>query len=206
MCWEETMMNRASVCLVLVTVTGGCIDLDPQLDPTRFYVLPEPAPIESRGTLKTLKVGLLSVEVPDYLKSSKMVVRMGESEITYSEFSRWAEDLDQGIARVLYAHLAIQLPQAEISRFPWPDRTELDYRVKIRLARFEGVGDGGVAVHAEWSVAAEGGEIVDSGDFRFDGKWNGTRYEKLVGELGVGLARLSGKIGLAILEVADSVE
>ena len=202
----DLLKNRGLVYVAVVALTGGCINLDPQLDPTRFYVLPEPTSIDSEGTLRTLKVGLLSIEVPGYLKSSKMVIRKGESELTYSEYNRWAEDLDQGIGRVLQANLANRLPEVEFSRFPWPDRTELDYRVKIRFSGFEGDRNGGVALQAEWSLSSEDGEVVDTGNFHFEGSWNGTRYEKLVGELRVGLARLSGEIGLAISDAVGPGE
>tara|TARA_Y100000588_G_C14280492_1_gene936850 strand:- start:11747 stop:12310 length:564 start_codon:yes stop_codon:yes gene_type:complete len=184
-------------------MTGGCIDLDPKLDPTRFYVLTEPTPIKASGILKTLNVGLLIIEMPDYLKTSKIVLRREGSEITYSEFNRWAEDLEQGIARVLYSHLANKLPGVKISRFPWSAPTELDYRVKIRLTRFDGVRGGLVAIHAGWSIVGKGGETVDSGDFRFNGMWNGTKYGTLVSELGTGLAQLSDEIGVAISKVSD---
>ena len=198
-------MYRTSVWVALLSMTGGCIDLDPKLDPTRFYVLSEPAPIEASGILKTLNVGLLIIEMPDYLKTSKIVLRRGGNEITYSEFNRWAEDLEQGITRVLYAHLANKLPGVEILRFPLSDPTELDYRVKIRLTRFEGVRGGLVAIHAGWSIVGKGGETVDSGDFRFNGMWNGTKYGTLVSELGTGLAQLSGEIGVALSKVPDPV-
>lgn len=180
--------------------------MDPKLDPTRFYVLSEPAPIEVKGSLKTLKVGLLMIEMADYLKTSKIVLRRRENEITYSEFNRWAEDLDQGIARVLYAHLANKLPGVEISRFPWANRTDLDYQIKVRLTRFEGVRGGLVVINAGWFIVGTAGETVDSGNFKFNGMWNGTQYGILVSELGTGLAQLSGEIGVAVSNVYDSVK
>jgi len=94
--------------LLLGVITAGalssCSFLQPNADPTKFYVLTTPnAPSQSTnaGQFARWKIGLRSIEMPAYLQTKLMVVRTGTNEIHFVEFDRWAEPLDEGISRVM---------------------------------------------------------------------------------------------------------
>lgn len=84
----------------------GCVNLEPAHDPTRHFRLSSLATgTGSPPPKETLSLVILPVNVPDYLKRSNFVLRKNSEELTFSEFDRWAEPVENGIARVLFENL-----------------------------------------------------------------------------------------------------
>ena len=140
----------------------GCSFLQPHADPTRFYVLTAPNISSERmaeGDCKQLKIGLKPVEMPAYLRGRLMVVRTGTNEIHFSEFERWAEPLDQGIARVMKQALGTSTNVASVTLNSHGD-DRLDYEVEIRVVACEGVrgekGNSSIRFTATWEVSGLG--------------------------------------------------
>ena len=130
-----TRPNHPLMVIAAAFFVGGCSFLRPHDDPTRFYVLTVPSAVAGRfpdpGT-ERLKLALKPVEVPAYLRSKSMVVRLGTNEIHFAEFDRWAEPLDEGIGRVMKEALGSAGNIQAVSLNSRGEAT-LDWEVAIRV-------------------------------------------------------------------------
>jgi uncharacterized lipoprotein YmbA len=124
----------------------GCSILPaPKADAARFYTLGEKAstaaPAPSAPVAGALRLGLARVELPAYLQNRAMAVRAG-SEIRYEQNHRWAEPLDEAVARVVRASLLVSPKVAAVFPAPFPIESPRDYDVTVRVLRCEGMGGG----------------------------------------------------------------
>lgn len=188
--------------VLFIIATGGCINLDPQEDPTRIFVLKEISPMGSSGSEKTLSVGIRRINLPAYLNSSKIVIRKGDHEVVHSDYHRWGEDLDVAIGRNLAGRLAESLSEAEVVRFPWPDKTSPDYVVEVEILRFDGdESTYNAKVQAKWMIRdSEAAKPTPTthGKTDFRKSWDGRSFVALVASLDRGLAVMGGQISEAI--------
>jgi uncharacterized lipoprotein YmbA len=92
--------------LVLALALSGCsFGKSP---PSHFYVLnaqedAPPQPADHALVLRITHIGL-----PRYLDRFEIVTRSGSNELKLADFHRWAEPLEEGIARVLAENLAVR--------------------------------------------------------------------------------------------------
>ena len=78
----------------------------------------------------------------------------GGIEVQYAISQRWAEPLDQGLARAVAEDLS-RNPRIRAYGFtPGAPPVEHGYDVWIRLERFEGNDRGEVVLRARWSVSS----------------------------------------------------
>ncbi|MCH5277853.1 MAG: membrane integrity-associated transporter subunit PqiC [Desulfovibrionaceae bacterium] len=135
--------------------------------PAHFYVLAEPpvlaVPAGSRDQAAGVpprmgpRVGIMPLSLPGYLQRPQIVVRQGDNvDIRREDEHRWAEDLGEGMSRVLGAAMTNSL--ADIQGVVMPLRTgvPVDLRVQVEARRFEGSPGGEVFLDALWSVQRDG--------------------------------------------------
>jgi len=125
--------------------------------PTRFYTLspPEnggaPAPAAYDAVLA---VG--PVNIPNYLDRRQIVSRTGQNGIVLAELDQWGGSLDDEITRVLVTGIAERLGSLHIAalfgKFPAMADTGRDYRIPVKVSRFDGVRGGTVVLNVVWSV------------------------------------------------------
>ena len=175
---------------------SGCALLQPRPDSTKFYLL-TPATVAAQAPPINpgagLKIGLRAVEVPTYLRTKKMVVRAGRNEILYSEFDRWAEPLDEAIARVVKEALGSTDKVDRVALNSQGGDT-LDYEVRIRVLACEGARGGGgadsIRLAMSWEIQPSGtnGAALKRGGFRAaPADWEGKDYARLAWQLGKGI-------------------
>lgn len=144
----------AAAILFTALAGGGCSILpEASADPTRYYVFDQSDPsdrsnpsdpsdqspasvaADSRG----VTVAIRSIELPAYLRNSKsMVVRVGENEVRYEDYSRWAEPIDAGIQRVIKERLANAEGVTGVLSFPLTTGETRQMDLRIRVVRCEG--------------------------------------------------------------------
>jgi uncharacterized lipoprotein YmbA len=144
-----------------LALAAGCVRLR-RTPEARFFVLratipPAPLPAEAQ---RSEAIGLAAVRVPAHLERPQLVTMTGPSELHLDEYRRWAEPLDQGVARTLLENLSALLPGARVLRSPWPASAAPGRRVVVELRRFGPAGDGEVRLAGEVSVLAGGEERV----------------------------------------------
>lgn len=188
-------------------VLGGCALWQPRADPTRFFVLNAPTASDSRETdhhSRRWRLGLRPLEGPAYLRSKAIVARIGQNELRFADYDRWAEPLDQGISRVLKETLG-SARNVESVALNSRGEAALDYEVLVRVQACEGVraGTGGTSVHfaATWELRSleEHPMTTVRGRFTPDPvAWDGSDYGQLAARLGEAIAGL-GRIIAASL-------
>ena len=188
------------LCAVAFFALSGCALLQPQSDPTRFYVLTVqsgPPAQASEGEFKRWKVGLKPVELPVYLRSKAMVVRTGTNEIHFADFDCWAEPLDQGISRVMKETLSSARNVKSVALNSHGDDT-LDYEVAIRILACEGVrlenGNGSMCFAVAWEALSVGtnSTVTKRGGFTaHQVAWDGKDYGQLAERLSEAIADAS---------------
>lgn len=100
-----------------------------------YYRLDAP---ESLGeTAPGPSLGIMPIEIPEYLSRSGLVRDAGNLTIEVSDTERWAEPLDSGISRVMAQNLARAIPTNDLRPYPWNSkrRPTVSLRLKITEMR-----------------------------------------------------------------------
>ena len=66
-----------------------------------------------------MAIGVGPVIMPGYLDRVQIVTRTGTDQVEISVFNRWAEPLEDGIARILAEEIGARVPTDRIVMFPW---------------------------------------------------------------------------------------
>jgi len=128
-----------------VLLLGTCLlglsacSIGQKSSPSRFYVLSSTATkvSESQFEGEAPKIGISQIEIPSYLDRPQMVTAVSPNELTYNEFNRWGEPLDQGIVDTLRLNLTAQLGIDKVTAFPWMQSFPRDYNVQVVVENFE---------------------------------------------------------------------
>ncbi|MBI4626434.1 MAG: membrane integrity-associated transporter subunit PqiC [Verrucomicrobia bacterium] len=197
----------AVLCLLLL---AGCSLLPPvQADTTRYYVLTGPAPGGSGAQPigGALRLGLKAVEIAPYLKKGPLVVRTGDNEVAFAAAARWAEPLDQEIARTLRLRLLAAPAVGRVFVAPFPLDEKRDFDVSVQVLRCEGVREGGSGALArfvallELTTAGANGRVVARKNFLApDAAWDGKDFARLAALLGDAVGALAQEVAATLPE------
>ena len=182
-------------------VTSCSLPIPPaQPDLTRYFVLQQqvrPAGAAEREAYPLVR--LKSVDVPAYLSEKPLAVRRGENEIRYLETARWAEPLDQDLARNIRLGLGSIPGLVVLSRYDTTGRW--DYDLSIRIAACEGTEDRTVRFTADWVLEPTPNASLPRRAGTFRGKdlaWDGKTPESLVAALSQGVNQLCDALADAL--------
>jgi uncharacterized lipoprotein YmbA len=193
-------------CLALL-VTAGCIG-GARSKPSRFYTLDSmdshevaslPAPT---SPTQDLRIGIVPVKIPEYLKKPQIVTRTGASEITLAEFDRWAGSLDEDIGRVIAENLSLLLQTDKVLNFPWRRNVELDYTIEMQVNRLEGTLGGDIEFVVRWAIFdAKNNNVFSVQTSRITEPVQGEGYSDLVIAQSRTLAIFSKELATAIIKL-----
>jgi uncharacterized lipoprotein YmbA len=139
-------------------------------------------------------VGVGPVGLPDYLQRPEIVTRQGEGEVMLAEFHRWAEPLDETVARVLVDNLSNLLPNADLLSYPWNRTTPVDYRITVDVTSFEQQPKGEVLLAATWSLRDGEGKVLRKEENMITAEVSGEGYKAIISAMNAALAELSEEI------------
>ena len=183
--------------LVIGTISGCSVLPEAQADPTKYFVLSS----EMAGAAPQAEapvVHLRDVELASYLRGRPLVVRRGENEIEFREFSRWGEPLELGVARVLRDELVARGAASAVRGAGGRrDFSGHDYTLSVRVIACEGAANGSVVFRAVWDVASTGekSSVKARGDYRpTDLRWDGKSEASLAAKLSEAVSGLAGEI------------
>ncbi|OGP75281.1 MAG: hypothetical protein A2W09_06075 [Deltaproteobacteria bacterium RBG_16_50_11] len=170
---------------------------------SRFYVLsplsgsaPEGKPSASD---RCVSIGIGPIEIPDYLDRPQIVTHVTPNEIKLAEFERWAEPFKDSFMRVLAQNLSSLVCTKEISFFPWRREIPMDYRVEMKIIRFDGNPGGKVILETWWRLlSGDGKTMLQSKRSNFSEPVGGGDYKSLV------LAH-SNALGALSREIAETI-
>jgi uncharacterized protein len=131
----------------------------------QFYLLTPPAGGNGRSHGGP-SVYIQRVAVPAYLVRNSLVMVRAGNQVAYASSARWAEPLDQGIARMVAEGLNRVAHVQATSFTPAAPPGDYVYSVEMQLQRFEGTDTGEVILTARYQVfPASGTEPIASRTF-----------------------------------------
>jgi len=167
--------------LTALLAWGGCqIVPEARPDPTEFYVLSHPnaANLQPDGT-GGITLGLHEIRLPVYLGDSRAIaVRNAGNRLSYRDFDRWAEPLDEGVERVLRVALSVTPEVDRVLTLPFPAGIDRDYDLQVTVLAAEGLDDGTgrqIRFALDFSLLTPEGELVTHGIYRAPPQnWDGS--------------------------------
>jgi hypothetical protein len=197
------MPNRPALPALLALLPpllAGCIA--GSTPPSQFYLL-EPLPLAApAGPAKGPVVALAPVRIPQYVDRPQMVTASGRNAYQLSELNRWAERLDDNIARVLAQNLAALLPASQVLTNATGHAKPGQWRVAVSLLEFHVDPKAQAVFAAQWS-AAKGDETVMARAFDCREPASATDYRAMAGALNACLDRFSRELADALRPLAE---
>ena len=181
----------------VAAVAAGCAS-----SPSRFYTLNSTA--TGDGTpAASYAVAVGPVSIPALVDRPQFMVQVATNRVQIDEFNRWAEPLNDNIARAVAGDLAVLLGTTQVATAPLANFNPA-YRVSIDIQRFESVRGKSVLIEAVWVVhgTATGGETC-SGRTVANEPVAGDSFDALAAAHSRALAKVSGDIAAVIRAEAD---
>lgn len=191
--------SRCRILLVISATVGVCAGCA-TTPPTTFYLL-NPT-VQSQAPKNAppgpvIEVG--PVTLPGYLDRPQIVTRLSATRLYLAEFHKWAEPLENGVARVLAENLAATLSCERVVFYPARRSVRVDYEVPVQIIRFDAGEDGSVVLEATWRVTDNaGGVVAPQKRSRFEGSAEELTYDAITNEMSKLLGKLSEEISAAI--------
>jgi uncharacterized protein len=202
------MRNSIAAAVLMVDlVMAGCGTLSPKPDPSRFFTLsalsqPELNAAKQPAVSPGISLGVGPVTLPGYLDRQEIVVRVAQNQLMLSQNDRWAEPLEENVARVLSQNIAALLRAERINAYPWPIDRKPVYQVEIEVLRFETDVDQHAQLSTRWLVRNTGRkDSVRYHETRLAQLAQSRSTEASVIALSQALADLSSEIAAAIEEM-----
>lgn len=136
--------------LAMLMASSGCVNLDPQPDPTRFYVLNDSGNenATTKDCSRTVLVG--PVRLAGSLDQPAILERLSATEVRFHDLHRWAEPLAQGVPRILISQLSSHLPDRCVLSFQRATPGTNSIQVELEVERFEITPDNQANLAARW--------------------------------------------------------
>ena len=175
---------------VLLLSLSACIG--GKSPPSQFYLL---EPVKgvggfAGGAETGLLIALAPVRIPQYLDRPQMVTATGKNAYHLSETNRWAERLDDNIARVLAQNLNLLVPAEVVLANASSRAQQAKFKVSVTILEFHVDPQGQAGLTAQWSVA-RGEETVLGRQASYREPASATDYGLMAGALNECLGRLS---------------
>jgi hypothetical protein len=197
----------AAAALVVTALLPGCGSFDPKPDPTRFFTLspllqPELDGAKTPGAVSNVSFGVGPVTLPGYLDREEIVVRIAQNRLRLLEYDRWAEPLEENIARVISQNIAHFVRAERIHGYPWPVDRRPVYQVEIDVLRFEADAEHQAQLSTRWLVRnTSRKDRIRYRETRLSRPIQGRSTEASVAALSETLAELSREVAAAIKDM-----
>jgi len=143
--------------LALATLALLALSACGSTPPSRFYSLEAvPAALVPAADPGGLAVDVGPIVLSTALDRAQMVTRLGPNEVALHDYSRWAERLEDNVARVLCEDLSVALGSQRVGTVPASETREDSWRVTVQLVRFEAGPDGRSLLVARWRLFKPG--------------------------------------------------
>lgn len=132
---------------------SGCAGRSPS---ARYYILtPAHSSAEDAAgydvSINTA-INIMPVNLPKYLRKSRIVTRTGSNELQLAEYERWAGKLEEDIGRVIAEDLSRLLGTDKVISSTTRAPVSADFQVDITIIRFDGRLGGDLELSARWSI------------------------------------------------------
>lgn len=183
--------------MMLLTACGG------RTRPAKFYTL-QPVQQSSLGKTMPQDVALAvgPVAIPADNDRAEIVTREAGSEVSFSEYHRWAGPLQQSIASVMAQNIKSLLTSERVTPFTRENIFQPTHRVVININRYDSQLAKEFLIDATWSIKdLKGKKLLLIRNSIIRESLASASYEELVAAQSKALATLSKEIATALLEV-----
>jgi uncharacterized lipoprotein YmbA len=181
----------------IAAIAAGCASA-----PARFYTLNSTATGDGAPALPDA-VAVGPVSVPALVDRPQFMVQVATNRVEINEFNRWAEPLNDNIARVVAGDLAALLGTPRVATVPLAN-FDPAWRVTINIQRFESVRNKSALVEAVWVVRRSAGGVAHPGRTVASEPVAGDGFDALAAAHSRALAKVSGDIAAAIRAEANA--
>lgn len=194
---SNRIFSLAVLAALLLSLTA-CLGSTP---PSHFYLL-EPVDQAERSrpvseATRNLIIALAPIRIPKYVNRPQIVTAIGKNAYKLNELNRWAEALDDNIARVLAQDLTVLVP-AEVVTLNGSSRSkQAAFRVHVNILEFHVDPRGQAGLTAQWNVS-RGEQQVVVRQVAYHVPASTTDYRVMVEALNQCLNRLSRDIASAL--------
>lgn len=139
-------------CLALVL--NGCMSV-PNSQTPRFYMLQavDGNQVSKKTNIASdVVIGVGPVKIPEYQNRPQIVTQDKEKMLKFAQFDRWGEALDLGMARLIGENLAVMLPEAKFTLYPWNSSVPVKYQVVVEIIQLDSNLDEDLFFVAQWLV------------------------------------------------------
>lgn len=149
---------------------------------------------------QSLRIGLESINLPEYLQKPQIALRQVPNKIIFDEENRWAEQVDKNIARVIQTDLNHLLKHNTVAASPWPGGFNPSHRLHITISRFDVSTNGDSVLLANYQLLDNNGEkTLYSQSVNYRNKLNSLEPNQVVASMNRQLNRLSHQIARSII-------
>lgn len=199
---HATRLVALALFAVLLPSLSGCIG--GSSPPSQFYLLEPIKPLQAGEAGKSVHrhIGLAPVRIPQYLDRPQIVIAKGKNAYDISEINRWAERLDDSIARVLAQNLSLLVPAERVSMNATGSNPPDTLRVAVTVLEFHVDPQAQAGLTAQWTVL-RGGETVLARQASYREPASTSDYRAMAGALNDCLNRMSRDIAEALRPLAE---
>lgn len=147
---SSTIMSGACLALIL----SACVSV-PNSPTPRFYLLESGDKNQLSKKINIASdvfVGVGPVKIPEYQDRPQIVTRDKEKMLKFAQFDRWGESLDLGLARLISENLAVMLPGAKFTLYPWNSSIPVKYQLVVEIIQLDSQLDKDLFLAARWLV------------------------------------------------------
>jgi uncharacterized protein len=165
--------------------------------PSTFYLLSPIAAPPSGWTQAPRPITVLvgPVTLPKHLDRAEVVTFATPNRLQLAELDRWAEPLDENVARVLGENISRLVPTDGVAMYSGTGRSFVyDYQLIVGIPRLELSSDGRIHVTALWRLHDRAGAQIGPAHRFEHEEATEPRLEMMAAAVSRGLARLSAEI------------
>lgn len=177
------MSNKVLLGLMSVVIVG--CSATPEL---HHYALPHPASSTERVSIENADRLELRLDVPDYLRSRRLVLMGRDNEILTTHYHRWSESL----------HLSMKSHLLE--SFTVTNQAKLEGRLDVKVVEFYGDLDGYNHLRANWHFVSEISNAHEAAACQTEGE-----YHQQLSQLADGYGALVDAHGRLLQMLAESI-
>ena len=154
-----------------------------------------PAPVIDSGKPDSVGIYVARPDLPVYLEGTQLKYRKSDGELKSLSAARWAESLEDGLARALTEHLVAHSSDIAVSGYyPWPYLSRETPKLHIQAHQLIAYDEGGVQMEVHWHLTKSGDRIASGQFSSADLEWRMGNAASLVAATNEAIRQLSAAI------------
>lgn len=155
---SHIMPLRFTCLIILLFGLTSCIGLKPKPDKTKTYALGLSESVQSSSAPSTARGYIARPQLPVYMEGSRLKLISGDREIVNLPGARWAESMDEGVARAMSYYIETLSGGLKSDFYPWIRTNDAAFTLKLNFHYLIATSDGRILIAANWKYEHTAGE------------------------------------------------